>query len=64
MGIAEQIEKLEHAMSVADVSKVLQLHSKTIRRQMRSNGLPYFKVGKTVRFDPKSIATWLRKQSV
>jgi excisionase family DNA binding protein len=63
MGLAEQIEKLGHALSVDELAALLQLSDETIRRQVKQGTIPYFKVGMTIRFDPKQTAKWLREKA-
>jgi len=45
-----------------DVAKLLQVSPRTIDA-LRQKGLPYFNVGRSVRFDAKDIEAWLRNQS-
>ena len=60
-GLAEQIEKTTHALTVPEVAKLCHTSTMTIYRQVKQNRIPYFKIGDSVRFDPKALATWLRK---
>ena len=44
------------------VAKLLQVSPRTVDA-LRQKGLPYFNVGRSVRFDAKDIEAWLRNKS-
>jgi excisionase family DNA binding protein len=63
MTLAEQVRAIKHALSVVDLARLLQLDDETIRRHVRKNRIPYFKVGMAIRFDPDQLADWLEDKS-
>jgi excisionase family DNA binding protein len=46
------------------LAELLHVSRLTVIRKARKGTIPCFRVGACVRFDPKSIATWLRKRGV
>jgi excisionase family DNA binding protein len=60
MSIADKIEKLDHALTAADLAKFLSVSKITIFKYAASGRIPCFRVGTCVRFDPKAVAQWLR----
>jgi excisionase family DNA binding protein len=59
MTLAEQLRSRKQALSVNELAELLQLDPKTVRRHNRRGHIPYFKVGRTIRFDPQQVADWL-----
>ena len=61
-GLAEVVEreKSNQAIKVKELANLLGVSPMTIYRQAKSGGIPSFRVGANLRFDPKMIARWLR----
>jgi excisionase family DNA binding protein len=62
ISLADQIEKTGHALTAADLARVLSVSKITIFKQAKAGRIPSFHIGTCVRFDPKTTADWLRKQ--
>jgi excisionase family DNA binding protein len=62
MSIAEQIEKIGHALTAEDLAKLLSVSKVTIFKQAAAGRIPSFRIGTCVRFDPRAVANWLRNQ--
>jgi excisionase family DNA binding protein len=62
ISIADRVEQTGHAMTADDLAKLLSVSRITIFKQAKAGRIPSFRIGTCVRFDPKSIADWLRKQ--
>ncbi len=60
--LADSVEQTGHALTADDVAKLLSVSRITIFKQAKANRIPSFRIGTCVRFDPKSIADWLRRQ--
>jgi excisionase family DNA binding protein len=60
--LVEQIERMNHALTADDVAKLLSVSRITIFKQAKAGRIPSFRIGTCVRFDPKIVADWLRKQ--
>jgi len=60
VAIADSIEQLEHCLTAADLSRLLNVHKLTIYRLAEAGTLPSFRLGTCVRFDPRAVAKWLR----
>jgi excisionase family DNA binding protein len=61
MSIADQIEKTGHALTAEDLAELLSVSKVTIFKQAAAGRIPSFRIGTCVRFDPRAVATWLRK---
>jgi excisionase family DNA binding protein len=63
MNLASQIEKMGHALTADDVARLLSV-SKVMVYKLASQGkIPAFRIGMSLRFDPHSVANWLREKA-
>ena len=60
--LVENLGKHQRALKVSEVADLLQVSPMTIYRAAKDGSLPSFKVGSSLRFDPKAIITWLKRQ--
>jgi excisionase family DNA binding protein len=60
--ITEYLESLDHAITVAELSRLLNIHKLTLYRQVEAGILPHFRIGAAVRLDPRNVAKWLRQR--
>jgi excisionase family DNA binding protein len=60
--MADQIEKIAHALTARELSKLLSVSQITIFRLAAAGRIPSFRIGTCVRFDPRQVANWLRSQ--
>src|ERR1022692_3530725 len=60
MSIADQIEQIVRALTAEDLARLLSVSRVTIFKQAAAGRIPSFRVGTCMRFDPKSVANWLR----
>ena len=58
--LAERIERVEGAMTAEQLAKMLNVSKITIFKQAKAGRIPSFRIGTCVRFDPKTVAAWLR----
>ncbi len=61
-GIIETIEKTERALTAQELAAILHVSTMSIYRTAKCNALPSFRIGSSLRFDPKVVANWLREQ--
>lgn len=59
--LADRIRAFDRAMTVKDVAKLFSVEKGTIYKRARSGDIPSFRVGTSVRFDPKALADWHEK---
>ena len=59
--LAEQLEKVGHAITAQDLAELLRVSAITIYKLAKTNKLPSFRIGTAVRFDPQMVAEWLRQ---
>lgn len=62
MGLAEQIERIGRALTADELAKLLSVSKVTIFKQAAAGKIPSFRVGTCVRFDPRTVANWLRSK--
>ncbi len=60
--LVENLEKRQRALKVSEVADLLQVSPMTIYRAAKDGSLPSFKVGSSLRFDPRAIIAWLKRQ--
>jgi excisionase family DNA binding protein len=62
--IADQVERIPHALTVRDLKAILQVSDQTIYRMIADQTVPFFLVRGSYRFDPMEIGKWLRQRSM
>ena len=60
--LVENLEQCQRALRVSEVADLFQVSPMTIYRAAKEGNLPSFKVGSSLRFDPKAVIAWLKKQ--
>jgi len=58
-GLADKIESINHALSAKELAPMLGTSQKNMYKLAKST-IPSFRLGTSVRFDPHSVAKWLR----
>lgn len=51
-------------LTIQELSKYLDTSNSTIRRLIKNNELPYFKVGGIIKFNKNSIDNWVHQQEI
>jgi excisionase family DNA binding protein len=59
--LPDQIEKIPHALTAAEVAQWLAVSRITVFKLARAGRIPCFRIGTCVRFDPRAVANWLRR---
>lgn len=62
--MAKEMLPCKQLMTVKQLAVYLQVKEVTIRRRIMKKTIPYYKMGKLVRFDPDKIQHWLEQQEV
>lgn len=52
-------ERNESLWDIGDVAKYLRLSERTVMRRIEDSGLPYIRIGGTLRFRREDIDSWL-----
>lgn len=60
--LAVEFEKMNRALRASEVAKMLSTSKMTIYRLVERGTIPHFRIGYSIRFDPKAIADWLRNK--
>jgi excisionase family DNA binding protein len=59
--LPDRIAQFDHALTAAELSKLLAVSKITIFKHAATGRIPSFRVGSCVRFDPRAVAIWLRR---
>jgi excisionase family DNA binding protein len=62
MGIIETVENFGRTLKVDELAQLTAISSKTLYRMIAARRLPAFRIGGSVRLEPKSTANWLRSR--
>jgi excisionase family DNA binding protein len=62
LSIIEQIEGFDRALTSKDLVRLLAVSKATISREAAAGRLPCFRIGNSLRFDPKAVVLWLRSR--
>jgi|SRR5215469_10222547 len=60
--LVERIERTGHALNANELAQLLNVSRITIFKHAAAGRIPAFRIGTSVRFDPKALADWLRRQ--
>jgi excisionase family DNA binding protein len=58
--LPQRIEEIKRAMTVGEVAELLAVSPITVYKLAKAGRLPSFRIGTSVRFDPRAVAEWLR----
>ncbi len=59
--LADRIERIGRALTAEDLAAMLNVSRITIFKHAKAGRIPSFRIGTCVRFDPKTMADWLRR---
>jgi len=62
VNLADCIERIGRALTAKELAGILTVSAISIFKQAKAGRIPSFRIGTSVRFDPKSVAQWLRAQ--
>ena len=60
--ILDDLETRKGVLNVRDVAEIFRVSQDSIYDLAGSRRIPSFSIGRQIRFDPKTIAFWLRKK--
>ncbi len=58
----QQVSQQESLLTIQQVTEMLQVSRPTVYVLMEREGLPYLKIGKSLRFSPLSVHAWLAER--
>ena len=61
LSLANRIERMGRALTADELAEMLTVSRITIFKLAKAGRIPCFRIGTCVRFDPRAVATWLRK---
>jgi excisionase family DNA binding protein len=61
LSLADRIERIGRALTANELAEMLSVSKITIFKQAKAGRIPSFRIGTCVRFDPRSVAQWLRR---
>ena len=62
VALADQIELFGRAMTAKQLAALLAVSTIAIYKHAKDGRIPSFRIGTSVRFCPKAVADWLRRQ--
>lgn len=62
LSVRDRIASFDHALTADDLSKLFAVEPDSIYKKARAGDIPSFRIGTSVRFDPKQIIDWLDRQ--
>jgi excisionase family DNA binding protein len=57
------IERRRKALTVSELAELIHLSTKQIYELVGKGYIPSYRIGGSIRFDPKTTADWLRAQA-
>lgn len=64
ISLAEQIERIERALSVSEVARLLSICRASVYRYIDAGVIPAIRIGTILRVDPKALARCLRRHAL
>jgi excisionase family DNA binding protein len=61
LSIADRIERIQRALTANELAEMFTVSRITIFKHAKAGRIPSFRIGTCVRFDPRSVAQWLRR---
>ena len=61
LSLADRIERIERALTATELAEILTVSRITIFKHAKAGRIPSFRIGTCVRFDPRAVAQWLRR---
>lgn len=61
LSLADRIERTGRALTANELAEMLAVSRITIFKLAKRGRIPSFRIGTCVRFDPHSVARWLRR---
>jgi len=58
--IAGRLLSSDHALSVSELAHILNIAPLTLLRWVKAKRVPFFRLGRTIRFCPATISRWLQ----
>jgi excisionase family DNA binding protein len=60
--LVDRIERIDNAFTAKELARLLNVSRITIFKLAAAGRIPSFRIGTSVRFNPKLVAEWLRRQ--
>jgi excisionase family DNA binding protein len=60
LSLADRLRSSDSALSVSELSKLLNVAPLTLLRWVKAKRVPFFRLGRTIRFCPATITRWLQ----
>lgn len=60
--LVARLNSFDRVLTITDLAELLAVSKITIKRLCAANAVPFFKVGRCVRFHPPAIERWIEAQ--
>ena len=64
MDLASVIERKPGALTVPEPAQLLGFSRTAVYDMVAAGRIPHFRIGSSIRFDPYTVAQWLRERTV
>jgi excisionase family DNA binding protein len=64
VNLAQKIERMGRALTADDLAELLSVSKVGVYKLAAEGKIPHFRIGVSLRFDPHSVAGWLRERGV
>jgi excisionase family DNA binding protein len=62
LGVKEMIAQFGRALTAKELASITSMDKETIYYHARKGAIPSFRIGSSVRFDPKALCEWYDSQ--
>jgi excisionase family DNA binding protein len=62
ISIADRLDLMDRALTVKQLAPLLNVSFTSLYNRAREGRIPSYRIGGSVRFDPHTVAEWLRAQ--
>jgi excisionase family DNA binding protein len=60
MSITDKLQSSDHALSISELAPILNVTRLTVERWVTAKRIPFFRIGRTLRFCGPTVARWLQ----
>ena len=55
---------MQELLTIDETAKILKINKQTLRNWCSQRKIPYKKIGRSVRFDTRSLEAWMKRKEV
>ncbi|GAC1362434.1 MAG: hypothetical protein NVSMB3_10680 [Acidobacteriaceae bacterium] len=62
--LGDYLSQSSQVLTVKEVATLLRISEGSVRNLVSRSGIPYFRAGRIIRFDPVVLANWFEKKTL